>query len=143
MSLLNMFTVASLFNNKIKKVGFEDIKNAIEHPKEYLLINTLPITEQDCLIKNTIRYCDEENIINTLLESYDIKEKIIIYGRNTNDETVEKKYKQLISLGFCSIYVYYGGMFEWMLLQDIFGFEEFPTSKKDNDILRFKPQRII
>jgi hypothetical protein len=86
----------------------------------------------------------EEHIINELLNQYVLKDKIIIvYGRNANDDTVEKKYRQLISLGFIEVYMYMGGMFEWMLLQDIYGKDEFQTTAKVLDILKFKGKRTI
>jgi len=59
------------------------------------------------------------------------------------DTTVEKKYKQLASLGFSEIYLYSGGMFEWMILQDIYGNAEFPTTSKVLDILKYKPSRTF
>jgi hypothetical protein len=67
--------------------------------------------------------------------------KIIIYGKNCNDETVEKKYKQIMSFGFQDVYVYTGGLFEWILLQDIYGKDEFPTTSIVIDILKFSPKR--
>lgn len=76
--------------------------------------------------------------MNELLNNYDLNsKKIIVYGKNTTDDSAEKKYKQLSGLGFGEIYIYSGGMFEWMLLQDIYGADEFPTTKKVLDILRF------
>ena len=45
-----------------------------------------------------------------------------------------------IGLGFCNVYVYPGGIFEWLCLQDIYGEKEFPTTSKELDILKFKPQ---
>jgi hypothetical protein len=64
---------------------------------------------------------------------------IILYGRNCNDETFLKKYNQLIGLGFSNIYMYSGGIFEWLLLQEIYGSDEFPTTEKFLDILKYKP----
>ena len=49
-----------------------------------------------------------------------------------------KKYHQLTNLGFYEVYVYVGGLFEWLLLQDIFGEENFPTTTKELDILKYK-----
>jgi hypothetical protein len=69
--------------------------------------------------------------------------KIIIYGRNCNDEKIYSKYKQLNSLGFYNVYIYSGGLFEWLMLQDIYGVDDFPTTKKELDILRFKPHKIL
>jgi hypothetical protein len=73
-----------------------------------------------------------------LIINCDFRKKIIIYGKNTTDDSAEKKYKQLRGFGFMDIYLYVGGMFEWMLLQDIYGKDEFPTTTKVLDILRYK-----
>jgi hypothetical protein len=68
-------------------------------------------------------------------------QKIVVYGKNAGDPNVEKKYQQLVSLGFSDIYIYSGGMFEWMLLQDIYGAREFPSTSKELDILKFRGER--
>lgn len=68
---------------------------------------------------------------------------IIIYGKNTNDMKVYEKYNQLIQLGFSNVSVYIGGLFEWMLLQDIYGDENFPTTTNELDILKFKPSQLL
>ena len=128
-------------DNIIKKVNYDDVKLSINN-NDYLLINTLPNYQQDCLIYNTINFSSEEQIINNLL-SNDINKNIIIYGKNSNDETVYKKYKQLIDLGFINVYIYLGGLFEWLLLQDIYGYELFKTTTKELDILKFKPDSIL
>ena len=135
---------SGLFQTSYKKINFEDIQYAIQKSNEYIIINTLPISEQDCLIKNTLPYEQEEKTINELLNNYDLNnKKIIIYGKNANDESSEKKYSQLRTLGFSEIYLYTGGLFEWLLLQDIYGSVEFPTSKKILDILKYKANRQI
>jgi hypothetical protein len=126
----------------IKKVNFEDIQYTIKCPENYLLINTLPLTEQKCLIINSVNAVQEEELINKYLkEKKDIN--IVIYGRNSNDDSVEKKYQQLISLGFYNIFIYNGGLFEWLLLQDIYGSELFPTTNKELDILLYKSKPIL
>ena len=135
---------SGLFQTSYKKINFEDIQYAIQKSNDYIIINTLPISEQDCLIKNTLPYEQEEKTINDLLNNYDLNnKKIIIYGKNANDESSEKKYSQLRTLGFSEIYLYTGGLFEWLLLQDIYGSVEFPTSKKILDILKYKANRQI
>jgi hypothetical protein len=137
-----MFT--GLFNNPIKKIMFEDIQTAIKTPNKYILINTLPSSEQNCLIVNTIPDISEERFINDLINKYRLKEHIfIVYGRNTGDENAEKKYKQLLNLGFTEVYLYPGGLFEWLLLQDIYGRDEFPTSSRMLDILKYKPHKLF
>jgi hypothetical protein len=134
---------SNFFETKYKKLSFEDVQFVIQYPDQYVIINTMSISEQDCLIKNTVPYQMEEKIINDLIINCDFRKKIIIYGKNTNDDSVEKKYKQLRGFGFMDVYLYVGGMFEWMLLQDIYGKEEFPTTTKVLDILRYKPVRTF
>ena len=126
----------------MKKINFEDMQTVIKNPEIYLIINTLPLTEQECLINNTTIAQEEEVIINKIIkENKSIR--IIIYGRNCNDETINKKYQQLNSLGFYNIFVYLGGIFEWLMLQDIYGKDLFPTTKKELDLLKYKPNQLL
>ena len=64
--------------------------------------------------------------------------RIIIYGKNCNDETVNQRWQQLINLGFHNVFVYFGGMFEWLMLQDIYGKDLFPTTQKELDLLKYR-----
>lgn len=126
-----------------EKISFEDMQFVIKNINNYLLLNTLQQSEQNCLINGTLLAHQEEDAINKLLANRSKKVKIVIYGRNCNDEKIYKKYQQLFSLGFTNIYMYVGGMFEWLLLQDIYGPEEFPTTSKQLDIIKYKPQKIL
>ena len=62
---------------------------------------------------------------------------------NSSDYSIFKKYEQLIKLGFYNVFVYTGGLFEWLLLQDIYGTEEFPTTAKQLDILKYKASQKL
>ena len=126
----------------IKKINFEDMQTVIKNPEVYLIINTLPPSEQSCLIVNTTLASDEETIINQFMKA-NKSVRVIIYGKSCNDDTTNKKYQQLLSLGFYNIYLYSGGMFEWLLLQDIYGKELFPTTKKELDLLKYKPNQLL
>jgi len=64
---------------------------------------------------------------------------VIVYGKHDQDARAVEKMKQINALGVSSVYIYQGGLFEWMLLQDIYGYEAFPTTKKVLDFLKFKP----
>jgi len=129
--------ITDFFIKPVHKINFKDIQIALRSPN-YIIINTLSLYEQDCLIQNTIPCELEEKTINDLLNAYDLSSKnFIIYGKNACDDSAEKKYRQIVNLGFEKVYLYAGGFFEWMLLQDIYGEEEFPTTKKVLDILRF------
>ena len=123
-------------NMSISKIGYEEMQNNIKN--DSIIINTLNINEQQCLIKKTIPSSKEEETINFYLKKNKVIQ-IIIYGKNNLDESVVKKYKQLIDLGFKQVYIYCGGLFEWLLLQDIYGDEYFPTTIKEHNILKYKP----
>jgi hypothetical protein len=115
--------------------NFEKIQAAIKNKN--VIINTLGEYEQECLITGTINISKEVEFLNECLKTKkDIE--IIIYGKNSSDKTVLTKYNQLNSLGFTNVGIYIGGMFEWLLLQDIYGNENFPTTIKELDILKYK-----
>jgi hypothetical protein len=129
-------------SQSIKKINYEDMQTVIKNSEIYLLINTLPSTNQECLIINTVSIDQEEAIINKYMkENRSIR--IIIYGKHCNDEQVDTKYQQLVSLGFYNVFIYRGGIFEWLLLQDIFGKDLFPTNKKELDILKYKAPPVL
>ena len=52
--------------------------------------------------------------------------------------SIVKKYYQLQKLGINNIFIYMGGLFEWLLLQDIYGNDQFPTTTEIIDILKYK-----
>ena len=127
----------------IQKINFEDVQYVIRNSELFLLINTLNESEQQCLLINTINANQEVEIINKYLKNGNKNIKIILYGKNCNDEKIYTKYNQLKSLGFYNVFIYTGGLFEWLMLQDIYGDNEFPTSKKETDILKYKPSKVL
>ena len=128
---------------KIIKLGFEDVLYGIHHNNECILMNTMPHDLQNCLIQNTLLINIEEQTINKLMDQNKFQTKIILYGKNSTDNLCDKKYKQLCELGFSEVYIYAGGMFEWLLLQDIYSNNEFPTTTKINDILLYKLSPLL
>ena len=127
----------------IPRVNFEDIQFSIKNRDTTIIINTLSATQQDCLIQNTVPSYQEEEMINSLIKTGRKDVKLILYGKNASDDVVFKKYQQLVQLGFYYVYIYPGGLFEWMLLQDIYGADDFPTTKKELDILKYKGNKIL
>lgn len=130
----------------VPKVSYEDIQmvvyrnSHIQHST--LLINTLPQSLQHCLIKTTVDIRFEERIVNALIhKKSDIM--IIVYGKNSNDITILHKYDQLVKLGFTNVHIYTGGIFEWMLLHEIYGKDLFKITKYEIDILRYRPKSVI
>ena len=127
----------------VNKLMFEDMLHIIE-TKQYILINTMSESNQLCLIPTTVVANDETELLNNcLLKGRKDSVKIVIYGKNCNDESVYKKYTQIVSLGFTQVYVYLGGMFEWLLLQDVYTSNTFPTTTRELDLLKYKPERML
>jgi hypothetical protein len=130
-----------------RNINFEDMQHVIteqnrEYAKKTLIINTLDAHQQACLIAGTLNIEMEVDILNAQLKkNKDIQ--IVLYGMNSTDATCVKKYDQLFKLGFYNIYVYSGGLFEWLLLQDIYGTELFPTTAAKVDFLKYKGRRIM
>lgn len=112
------------------RVGFEEVLQCIKDDKNGIVISTLPNEKQGCLIRGALSIEQEVVEINNLLEKGETQRVIIIYGLNHTDDTVLKKQEQLMAMGFRNVQVYLGGMFEWLLLQDVYGKEQFPTTNK-------------
>jgi len=130
----------------IPKVSYEDIQMVVYRNSHVqhstLLINTLPPGLQHCLIKTTLDIRFEERVVNALIhKNPDIM--IIVYGKNSNDITIINKYDQLVKLGFTNVHIYTGGIFEWMLLHEIYGKDLFKITKYEIDILRYRPKSVL
>ena len=130
----------------VPKVSYEDIQMVVYRnthvPHTTLIINTLPASLQHCLIKTTVDIRYEEQIVNSMLhKNRDIM--IIVYGKNSNDITILHKYDQLVKLGFTNVHIYTGGIFEWMLLYEIYGKDLFKITRYEIDILRYRPKSVI
>ena len=129
--------------NSINKISFYDIQNIItNNSNNYIIINTLQENEQQCLITNTLTANMELQLFNNNIHNF-LDKNIIIYGKNCNSNKIYDKYQQIKKMGFLNVYLYLGGLFEWLLLQDIYGHDEFPTTTKELDILKYKPDNII
>jgi hypothetical protein len=159
LSQVNFEDVQIIIHNHLKNM----IKSAPmireeEHEQlcEPILITTIPISfingnekmGQFPLIEGTLAPEREEAYINELLETLDAQTLselvIIIYGLNSMDKTVMEKAKQMMSLGFSSVCIYPGGMFEWCLLQDVYGKKEFSIEGGGvTEPLIFKGKRLF
>ena len=130
----------------VPKVSYEDIQmivyRNIHIPHSTILINTLPPSIQHCLIKTTVDIRLEEQLINIcIIKNPNVM--IIVYGKNSNDITILHKYEQLVKLGFTNVHIYTGGIFEWMLLHEIYGKELFKITRYEIDILRYRPKSVL
>ena len=126
---------------KPKIIGFEDVKKALD--KKYILLNVLPNNMQTTLIKDTLPIDNEEQTINNMINDYNVPDTpVLIYGTHSCDDKPQKKYDQLRNLGLTDIYIYNGGLFEWLLLNELYGDDEFPIEHIGNervDILKYRP----
>jgi hypothetical protein len=125
----------------VKKVGFEDVQYILKSNRNHIIMSTLSDSTQECIIRGTISPDNEVSVINKSIGKNSLY--IIIYGRNCTDETVYEKYHSLLGLGFTNVWVYPGGLFEWLCLQDIYGEDNFPTTSTEVDILKYKPDVVF
>ena len=117
---------------------FEELQQNISQKSDsFYLINTLDSNEQNCLISGTLTPEEEIKKINECLK-YKTKKSIIIYGKNYHDPKIHTKYSQLTQYGLFNIKLYIGGLFEWLLLQEIYGSILFPTTSQELDLLKYK-----
>ena len=130
----------------IPKVSYEDLQMVVYRnlnvQHSTLIINTLPPSLQHCLIKTTVDIRFEERVVNSFIQARP-NIMIIVYGKNSNDITILHKYEQLVKLGFTNVHIYTGGIFEWMLLYEIYGKELFKITKYEIDILRYRPKSVL
>ena len=126
-------------NTVIQRISFEDMQYV--QASGQLIINTLPVSEQSMLIAKTVP-CDKE--IQSVENAIRLKEPIVVYGKHGNDDTIYVKYDQIKKLGG-KVYLYVGGLFEWLLLQDIYGTEHFQTTSRVTmvDLLKYKPSNVL
>lgn len=114
-------------------INYEQLQSKIG--TSIILLNTLSSEDQKYLIKGTLNAMYEIGIMNEQLKKNKNVE-IIIYGKDHYDISVIKKYNQLKKLGFKNVSIYFGGLFEWALLQDIYGNSNFQTDGQIKDPLQ-------
>jgi len=126
----NIYTTYSSYD-------FDEISNKIITNYDMILINTMPDTQQGCLIRNTIKANKETEFINELFK-INKKKEIVIYGKNHRDLKIIEKYNQLKKLGFTNVHIYFGGLLEWLLLKEYYVEINFPIDGKMGEISQYK-----
>ena len=122
-------------------VTHEFIQQWLSHPvRTTVLIHTLPLSEQQCLLPGTLTADQETDCINRWLQGGRNEPlEIVVYGKHASDPSVYAKVLQLQRLRIPTVWIYIGGMFEWILLQEVYGTELCPTTGICNDPLSFLP----
>ena len=118
--------------SSFETIHFKELQTLIG--SDILLLNTLPQEHQSYLIYGTLCATKETDQMNFYLKTNRSIE-IILYGKDHLDRTMIEKYNQLKQLGFTRIRIYFGGLFEWALLQDIYGPSLFKTHGSVKDPL--------
>lgn len=127
-------------SGQTRYVNYNNMHDFIKNKN--IIINTMPLDMQSCLIKGTISIDDEVEIINRYMKMEQWDVLIVLYGKNDQDISVREKCNQLLNLQFKNVYMYMGGMFEWLLLQEMFGEECFPTTVQEYDVLKYKQEYV-
>ena len=124
----------------LAKVSYECAKEIALNNGKGILVCTLKEDKERFGILRTIPIDKEEDYINRMIQKRQYDIVIVLYGENMYDPTVITKYNQLKNIGFVNCHIYFGGLFEWYLLQDVYGSEMFPTKNSPiNGCLHFKP----
>lgn len=108
-------------NERITLIG----PNTITNPTAPLLLLAAPsVDTQPWRIHGTLSADEEERQINRLVErgskNEDRPKHIVYYGLNSTDTSPETQARKLMSHGL-EASVYRGGLFEWVLLRELFG----------------------
>lgn len=108
-------------------VNFDNVNQIIA--AGHTIIHIMPPDQEICLIKNTLTANKEIERINQFIEQKHFDKTILIYGKNMGDyNVILQRHNQMRNLGFTRVYIYLGGLFEWLLLQELYGAANFPTS---------------
>ncbi len=109
-------------------LNFDDMKQAIY--RGYTICHIMEEADEGTIIKNTLSVKDEIKKINDFLQNDQLDGMIVLYGRNYTDiDKLAQRQKQLNSLGFMRVFIYVGGLYEWVLLQNVYGDKLFPTNR--------------
>ena len=117
--------------------NYDDVRQS-----QCLLIHTME--DESILIDRTLTIEKETAKINSLLADHNYDIHIIIYGKNVDDyEILIQKRVQLLKLGFRNVWFYPGGLFEWILLRDVYGTRQFPTTADAKDLIKYRPKSAL
>jgi hypothetical protein len=99
---------------------------------EIILLATPEVDTKGWRIAGTLPPETEEREVNRVIQAFNAsginpKEKIVYYGLNAVDKSPDQQVAKLASHGIAGS-VYRGGMFEWLLLREVFGADAYAVS---------------
>lgn len=122
------FDKASPVAQKSVAVSITEMENYIVRRQSHAAAQVYFITTSTvAYLPGTIELNEEEEMVNGWLQGDNLGQSIVVYGDNSFDHTVTRKYNQLKELGFTNVKMYVGGSLEWALLQDVYGSEAYPS----------------
>ena len=97
-----------------------------------ILLATPDVDSKGWRIAGTLSPQTEEREINRVIQAYNAsgkppKEKIVYYGLNAVDKSPDEQVAKLAGHGIAAS-VYRGGVFEWLLLREVFGAESYAVT---------------
>jgi len=107
---------------QIKEIGVTDFTKLLGTDR-VLLFNGLKKQYHSCIIPRTIPYSDMKKVIKNMKEENIAVVYCANYSCNASHKFAEKKLSHLET-----VYIYRGGVFEWLLLQKKYGKKKYPTS---------------
>lgn len=128
-----MYTIKQWFD-KASSVPQKSVAVSIAEMENYIVRRQPHTTQVYFITTSTVAYLpgtidlnEEEEMVNGWLQCDNLGQSIVVYGDNSFDHTVTRKYNQLKELGFTNVKMYVGGSLEWALLQDVYGSEAYPS----------------
>lgn len=117
-----------------------------DNSAKVILLATPQVDAKMWRIDRTLTPEMEEREINRIIQKYSSsgkapEEKIVYYGLNSVDRSPDEQAAKLASHGI-EASVYRGGVFEWLLLREVFGTDNYPvcsTLATDNSNVIINP----
>ena len=106
-------------------IGSEDLKLLMRKHNAHLF-NGLPIGYTNCNIKGTV---DPENAKEYIKNLNKEKDLVIVYCANATC-SASHSFASKELRGFKNKFLYTGGLYEWLLLQNFYSEKKFPTIGK-------------
>lgn len=107
---------------QIKEIGSTDFKKLLGTGR-VMLFNGLKKQYHSCVIPSTIPYSDMRKAIKSMTSEHIPVVYCANYSCNASHKFAEKKLGHLDT-----VYIYSGGIFEWLLLQKKYGKKKYPTN---------------
>lgn len=115
----------------IRRCNFETV-NMARH--DGVIISAGPLVSY---IEGTVDGDKANQVLDKCLRE-DPSKLVVFYGLNSTDSAPLHRWNNATQLGLENAHVYCGGMFEWLILGELYGNDMFPVTSIQDDLLKFK-----